>query len=67
MLFRSGAILCGSVNVQKNSFIGAGSTLIQGITIGENSVVGANSTVLGNVKEKQIVSGIVKVFQTCKC
>lgn len=62
-----GAILCGSVNVQKNSFIGAGSTLIQGITIGENSVVGANSTVLGNVKEKQIVSGIVKVSQTCKC
>lgn len=59
-----GAILCGSVSVHRGSFIGAGSTVIQGISVGENSVVGANSTVLGNVKDKQIVSGIIKASQT---
>lgn len=58
-----GAILCGSVYVHKNSFIGAGSTVIQGISIGKNSVVGANSTVIGNVEDGQIVTGIVKASE----
>lgn len=56
----AGAVLCGNVSVGNSSFVGAGSTIIQGVSIGKNSIIGAGSNVLCDVKDDQIVRGLIK-------
>lgn len=55
-----GCILCGGVSIGRNSFIGAGSTIIQCKSIGVNAVIGANSTVLTNIDDNLKRYGVVK-------
>lgn len=49
--------LCGGVNINNNSWIGAGSVVKQQVTIGENVVVGAGSVVIKNVEDSIIIAG----------
>ncbi len=45
------SILCGSVSIGKNCFIGANSTIINNINVFENIVIGAGSTVTQNISQ----------------
>ena len=49
--------LCGGVNIDDNSWIGAGSGVRQQIYIGKNVVVGANSVVVKDIENSCIVAG----------
>ena len=49
--------LCGGVNIEDNSWIGAGSVVRQQIHIGKDVLVGANSVVLKNIEDDCIVVG----------
>ena len=49
--------LCGGVNIEDNSWIGAGSVIRQQIYIGKNVLVGANSVVIKNIEDNCIVVG----------
>ncbi|MFA3904801.1 acetyltransferase [Fusobacterium nucleatum] len=51
------ATLCGGVNIENNSWIGAGSVVRQQIHIGKDVVVGANSIVVENIEDSCIVVG----------
>lgn len=45
------AVLCGNVQVGRNSFIGANSVIRQGVTIGNNVTIGAGTVVLKDVAD----------------
>ena len=49
--------LCGGVNIDDSSWIGAGSVVRQQIYIGKNVVVGANSVVVKDIENSCIVAG----------
>lgn len=49
--------LKGGVNIGKNVWIGAGSTILDGVTIGDRAVIGANSLVLNDVPPDTTVAG----------
>ena len=49
--------LCGGVNIEDNSWIGAGSVVRQQIHIGKDVLVGANSVVVKNIEDDCIVVG----------
>jgi len=53
----TGAVLCGSVTVGENSFIGSGAVLIQGVTVEKNTLIGAGTVVINNLEEKGIYVG----------
>lgn len=55
-----GVNVCGNVTIEENSFIGAGSTIIQGKRIGKNCLVGAGSLVLSHIENNQTKMGIIK-------
>lgn len=48
-----GAVLCGSVQVGKASFIGANATVIQGKVIDSKCIVGAGTVIRKDVKNKR--------------
>lgn len=43
--------------IEKNSIVGANSTLLPGVIVGENSIVGAGSVVTKNVGNGEVVAG----------
>jgi len=45
------AVLCGNVQVGRNSFIGANSVIRQGVTIGNNVTIGAGTVILKDVAD----------------
>ncbi len=47
-----------SVIIKKNSFLGAGSTILPGVTVGEKSIVAAGAVVTKDVPSGAIVAGI---------
>ena len=49
--------LCGGVNIEDNSWIGAGSVVRQQIHIGKDVIVGANSVVVKDIENSCIVAG----------
>jgi len=49
--------LCGGVNIEDNSWVGAGSVVRQQIHIGKNVLVGANSVVVKNIEDNCVVVG----------
>lgn len=51
------ALVPKAIHIKKNSWIGAGATILQGVTIGENSVVTAGSVVSKDVPDNVIVGG----------
>ncbi len=51
-------LLCSSILIKKNAWIGAGATILPGVTVGENAVVAAGSVVTKNVPSYTIVSGV---------
>lgn len=58
-------LTCKPVHLKRNSWIGAGATILPGITIGENAVVGAASVVTKDVPDNTIVAGNpAKVIRT---
>lgn len=48
----------GRIHIRRNSWIGAGATILQGVTIGENAVVAAGAVVSQDVPANTIVGGI---------
>ncbi|NCC70145.1 acetyltransferase [bacterium] len=52
-----GSVLCGSVEIGKNTHIGANSTVKQEIIIGDNSIIGISSAVTKNIKSNVIAYG----------
>lgn len=51
------AVLCGNVEIGKNSFIGANSVIRQGVHIGNNVIVGAGSVVLTDIPDNMTYVG----------
>lgn len=50
-------VLCGGVNVGRNSWIAPNSSILEKVKIGENATVGLSSTVIRNVMENDVVVG----------
>ena len=58
-------VICKSVHIKKNAWIGAAATILPGVTIGENAVVGAASVVTKDVPDNAVVVGNpAKVIRT---
>lgn len=47
----------GRINIKKNAFIGARTTVMPGVTIGENSIIGANSVVIETIPDDVVAAG----------
>ena len=47
----------GLVRICRNSFLGAGTTVLPGVTVGANSIIGANSTVTTDVPPDEVWAG----------
>ena len=52
------ATLCGGVIVEEESWIGAGSTIIQGLKIGKKVIIGAGAVAIKNVENFSTMIGI---------
>ena len=52
------ALLLGNVEVGKNVYIGANSTIKQKVKIGKGAIIGAGSVVIRDVKDFDMVAGI---------
>ena len=53
-----GSLVPGHIHIKKNTWIGAGATILPGITIGENSVVAAGAVVSKDVPPNTVVGGV---------
>jgi len=53
----------GSVIIQENAWIGAGSVILPNASLGKRSVLGANSTLTKKTKENEIWHGSPAVFK----
>ncbi|MEO8414319.1 MAG: DapH/DapD/GlmU-related protein [Ginsengibacter sp.] len=56
------SLTVGHIHIKKNTWIGAGATILQGVTIGENAVVAAGAVVSKDVPDNTIVGGIPAKF-----
>ena len=52
-----GAVLCGSVEVGENAFVGAGSCVIQSVSIGYDTTVGAGAVVVSPLPNSVVAYG----------
>lgn len=52
------SLTVGHIHIKKNTWIGAGATILQGVTIGENAIVAAGAVVSKDVPDNTIVGGI---------
>lgn len=55
--YRKG-LICKSILIKKNAWIGANTTILPGVTIGENAVVAAGAVVSKDVPDNTVVGGI---------
>jgi len=52
------SLVPGPIHISKNSWIGAGATILPGVTVGENAVVAAGAVVSKDVPANTVVGGI---------
>jgi acetyltransferase-like isoleucine patch superfamily enzyme len=55
-------LLCQSIHIKRNAWIGAAATILPGVTVGENAVVAAGSVVTKDVPNNTIVAGVPAKF-----
>lgn len=55
-------LICKSILIKKNAWIGANATILPGVTIGENAVVAAGAVVSKDVPDNTVVGGIPAKF-----
>jgi acetyltransferase EpsM len=53
----SNSTICGNVQVERNCYIGAATSIKNGITIGENSMIGIGTNVVKSVEKNSIIKG----------
>ena len=59
------SLVPGPIHIKRNSWIGAGATILPGVTIGENAVVAAGAVVSKDVPANAIVGGVPsKIIKT---
>ena len=59
------SLVCQSIVVKYNAWIGAAATILPGVTIGENAVVAAGAVVTSDVPPNTVVGGVpAKVIKT---
>ena len=51
------ALICKTIHVKKNVWIGAGAMILPGVTIGENAVVAGGAIVTKDVEANTVVGG----------
>lgn len=51
-------LICKPIVLKKNTWIGAGATILPGVTVGENSVVAAGAVVSRDVPDNTVVGGV---------
>ena len=51
------ATVLGNASIDENSFVGAGSVVLQGVHVGKNCIIGAGSVVLHDVPDNVVVVG----------
>jgi len=51
-------LICQSILIKRNAWIGAGAIILPGVTIGENAVVAAGAVVSKSVPDNVVVGGI---------
>lgn len=54
----SRGVIAGASCIGDNTFIGAGSTVINGIEIGDNSIIGAGSVVISDIPVNSLALGV---------
>lgn len=52
------ATVLGGAYVGENTFVGAGSVILQGVKIGKNCIIGAGSVVLGDIADGCVAVGV---------
>lgn len=52
------ALICKPILIKRNTWIGAGATILPGVTIGENAVVAAGAVVSKDVPANTVVGGV---------
>ncbi len=52
------ALICKSVHLKRNCWIGAGATILPGVTVGENAMVAAGAVVSKDVEPNTVVGGV---------
>ncbi|MNK44912.1 Maltose O-acetyltransferase [compost metagenome] len=55
-------LICKSILIKKNAWIGANATILPGVTIGENAVVASGAVVSKDVPDNTVVGGIPAKF-----
>jgi len=55
-------LICKSILIRKNAWIGANATILPGVTIGENAVVASGAVVSKDVPDNTIVGGVPAKF-----
>ena len=56
-ILAGGVMVCGGVQVGRNCYLGAHSTLHQGLSLGQRVLVGMGSVVLRDVSDDTVVYG----------
>jgi acetyltransferase-like isoleucine patch superfamily enzyme len=52
------SLICKSITIKRNAWIGAAATILPGVTIGENSIVAAGAVVSKDVPANTIAGGV---------
>ena len=55
-------LICKSILIKRNAWIGANATILPGVTIGENAVVASGAVVSKDVPDNTVVGGIPAKF-----
>ena len=54
----AGAIVCGSAELQENSYVAPGGIVKNQVLVGKNALVGLGAVVTNDIDESMVVAGI---------